>query len=753
MTGESACSRWLVRALVASLTLTAVSSRGFAQAANAEPERQPLVRSVALRGVTKVDREQLAVGLFTKGSRCKNVLYVPICLVTRSPTFNVRRHLDPVELRRDELRIRLFYWRRGYRDAVVSTQMNRARGGVRIVFNIQENEPTIVESILIRQTDSVLPSRVVDASVQLRANDPLNLVAMDSSIVLLQEALWERGYADGIVELDTSRVDNTRNAGPVTLMLDPGPRATVHAIQIEGNQEVSDATIARLLRFRKGDLYRRSVLLESQRDLYLSGLFSEIEMGAQPSSDSAKIVDVRLTEAPLRNLEFTSGFTTADFLQFEANFTRYNVFGGARRMTLRGTVSNLLAGSLNGSGPFYDVTNGARGSERDPFLRPTWAASVEFSQPWFLAAGNQLGASIFTHRRSVPGVVTDRGFGGSVALTRDFAMRTNGTLGYTYEASTVEASDLYFCVTLGLCVQETIRVISRRHPLAPVAFVTQYDRTNHPFTPNRGVRARLDVEHASNLTASDYAYHRAALTASKYFRTSPTTVLAGRVRLGIVRALSGTNRSLGIVGDSGGLLIHPRKLFFSGGSQSVRGYGENQLGPRVLTIDPAKLTDPPLANPCTSAQLAAGNCNPNQAGIRTRDFQPRPLGGTSLAEASVEYRFPISFAEGLTGAVFVDGAIVATRRFANLFDATSAITPGFGVRFNTPVGPVRLDMGVRPTTAEDLPVITQVSDSAGTLQLVTLTTKRRFDQAEASGRSLRKILSRLTLHLAIGPAF
>ncbi len=719
-----------------------------------EIEGRPLVRSVRVHGVNKVDGRALLAGLATKSSHCKNVLYTPICLFTRSPVFSLRRYLDAVELRRDELRIRLFYWRRGYRDVMVSSRVTPAGGGgVRVVFDIQENAPTIVESLTITQTDTVLPEPVVAAAVQLRANDPLDLVAMDSSIVLLRDALWDRGYADASVELDTSRVDNERNAGPVALVLEPGPRATVRAIEIEGNKEVSDVTIRRLLRFSPGGLYSRSALLESQRDLYLSGLFSEVELKAAPSGDSAKTVELRLTEAPLRSVEFSGGFTTADFLQFEANFTRYNYLGAARRVTLRGAVSNVLAPQLNGSGLFYDVTNGAPANERDPFLRPTWSASIEFTQPWFLAAGNQLGASLFTHRRSVPGVVTDVGAGGTIAFTRALGPGTNATLGYTFEASTIQASDLYFCVLVGLCVQSTIRVVARRHPLSPIALVTQYDGTNDPFTPNRGIRARLDLEHASRITGSDYAYHRAELTASKYFRTSRSTVLATRVKLGFVRALAGTNEALGIPGDTAPRVIHPRKQFFSGGSRSVRGYGENQLGPRVLTIDPAKLTDTSNATPCTTSQLVDGSCNPNQPGIRARDFQPRPLGGSSLAEASIELRFPISFAQGLAGAVFVDGGIVGTRRFADVFGATAMITPGFGVRFNTRAGPVRLDVGIRPSTVEDLPVITQVSDSVGNLQLVTLQTKRRYDQTETSGSSLRKILGRLTLHLAIGPAF
>ena len=753
MSARARGARVLVRVLAFTAPLIIAGAPVHAQRAAAEQDDRPLVRSVALRGVAKVDRRLLVEGLATKSSKCKNVLYAPICLFSRSPIFSVRRHLDLAELRRDDLRIRLFYWRRGYRDVAVTSKVNPSRGGVRVVFDIKENEPTIIEKMTVEQKDSVLPSAVVARSIQLKEKDPLDLVAMDSSMILLHEALFERGYADADVQLDTSKVDNARNAGPVTIVLEPGPRTTVAAIDIDGNKEVSDLTIRRLLRFQAGGLYRRSALLESQRDLYLSGLFSEVDIGVQPGFDSAKTVEVRLTEAPLRNIDLKAGFTTADFLQFESLFTRYNFLGGARRLTLRGTVSNLLANQLNGNGVFYDVTNGALPGEREPFLRPTWSASIELTQPWFLTAGNQLTASVFTHRRSVPGVVTDIGAGGTISMTRDLGIRTNTTLGYTYEASRIEASDVYFCVAAGVCVPSTVRVIAQRHPLSPIALVTRYDGTNSAFTPTRGIRGRVELEYASRLTASDYQYGRVTGTASTYFRTSRTTVLATRVRLGFVRALSGNNRTLGVPGDTASLVLHPRKQFFAGGSQSVRGYGENQLGPRVLTIDPAKLTDTSRTTACTMSQVADGTCDPNQPGIRARDFQPRPLGGTSLAEASVEYRFPIAFAQGLTGAIFVDGAVVGTRRFSDLFGATGAITPGFGVRFTTPVGPVRLDLGVRPRTVDDLPVITQVTDSTGRLQLVTLETRRHFDESETSGRSLRKILSRLTLHLAIGPAF
>ena len=102
--------------------------------------------------------------------------------------------------------------------------------------------------------------------------------------------------------------------------------------------------------------------------------------------------------------------------------------------------------------------------------------------------------------------------------------------------------------------------------------------------------------------------------------------------------------------------------------------------------------------------------------------------------------------------VRVDGAVVRGGQFSNLIGSTASITPGFGLRFDTYVGPVRLDLGIRPTLVEDLPVVTDVAGPGGTEQLVTLKTLRRYDPVQGSG-GIRGILNRLMLHLAIGPAF
>ena len=738
------------------LGATLVPAASAQESATGNGEGGPLVTEVELRGVRRMEPDEILAGIATQASECRTFLYTPICWVTKSGRVFERRYLDALELRRDVLRIRLYYWRRGFRDTRAVARTEPAGEGVRVVFDITEGEPTIIERLDVQQEDSVLPRRVVARALQLRAGDPLDVLALDSSAVLLRDALWDRGYADAAVELDTGRVSEGANRGPVTIVVRPGARTTVGAIEIEGNRRIEEGTIRRLLTFQQGDLFRRSDVLESQRNLYLSGMFSEVDMNAPATSDTSKVVQLRVAEGDLHRLDLTSGFSTADFLQLESVFTRYNFMGAGRRLTVRGTLANLGAPQLSGKGVFYDVTNGAQGSRRNAFVSPTWATSIDFTQPWFLSPRNQLGASIFTHRRTVPGVVIDRGRGATLAFTREHGPRVSSTLGYTYERSRIDASDVYFCVTFGVCLGGSINAIASDNPLAPLALTTLIDQSNDALNPTTGYRARFELEHASGATMSDFRYNRVAGSASRYFRVARRSVLAGRVRFGWADPLAGTADALGIPSGGERGLIHPRKRFYSGGSQSVRGFGENQLGPRVLTIAPEKLTTAPSdsqAAPCSAQQIRNLTCDPNHAVVSNADFNPQPLGGTTLAEASVEFRFPLSFYEGLTGAVFIDGALIGTDAFSSILGATGAVTPGFGVRLATPIGPVRLDLGVRPLLVERLPVITQVSDTVGVASLVILQTARRYDPANASGHILRQILGRLTLHLSVGPAF
>jgi outer membrane protein insertion porin family/translocation and assembly module TamA len=405
--------------------------------------------------------------------------------------------------------------------------------------------------------------------------------------------------------------------------------------------------------------------------------------------------------------------------------------------------------------------------EQSRYFSPTYQVGADVTQRWFGNPRNTLGTGGFLRRRSSPGVFVDRGYGGNVSFTRDLTPRTPASLSYVFEINRVEAGSVYFCVNYGVCDAPTISALGGQQRLSPALLSFRQNNTDSPLSPTRGTRMRAEIEHASRATLSDFRYNRAYGESSAYRRIGfRRAVLAARARLGWVDALSGTNAAVGVESsgslDAGGEVLHPRTRFYAGGSQSVRGYGENQLGPRVLTIDPGKLlradtlADP--TSPCRpgASNAAAGDCV-NRPGLSDDDFVPRPVGGTMLVEGSVEARIPVW--GPVTAAVFVDGALLGERSLSSIGEGTGAVTPGVGVRYISPVGPIRVDIGYRPRTTEALPVITQVG-TAGNRGLVDLS---QLDQTSGCGGQARRgcrvysggegFLRRLTLHLSIGEAF
>src|SRR6202050_2130996 len=166
-----------------------------------------------------------------------------------------------------------------------------------------------------------------------------------------------------------------------------------------------------------------------------------------------------------------------------------------------------------------------------------------------------------------------------------------------------------------------------------------WDNTDDKYYPTRGAIVTLLAEQGGVIWGGDYKYYRTTLEARNYTTIAKDTVLATRAKFGIAESL-GSGRD------------YPLFLrFFPGGEGSVRGYGRWRLGP-----------------------LSASN---------------DPLGGLCLFEGSVELRHPIY--ETLGGAVFVDFGQTSLRTYT----FPTPLRFGFGpaVMYQTPIGPLRLDLG------------------------------------------------------------
>ena len=144
------------------------------------------------------------------------------------------------------------------------------------------------------------------------------------------------------------------------------------------------------------------------------------------------------------------------------------------------------------------------------------------------------------------------------------------SIGYRLERAAVDAGDVYFCESFGICDPAALSVFRDFRRLSAVSLGGSLNEANSPVAPSRGQTARIDLEYASAATGSEYDHFRVDGAAAAY-RPLGSWVLATHVRAGWAHT-------------PGSEVLHPRMLFYAGGSQSVRGYRDNQLGPRVLRV-------------------------------------------------------------------------------------------------------------------------------------------------------------------------
>src|SRR6202022_551592 len=242
----SRCLRARVSALLAGALFLAPAALTSQQSVPTGPSH-PEVVNLTLKGVRAMKTADLVQSIYTTASYCNSLLLKPFCLISKSHYFYTKKYLDHKELERDVLRIRIFYWKRGYRETEVDTAVvPRGPNNVGVTFLIKEGPPILVSNVVVNQATPLLSQREINRSLAIGKGGPLNLIRVDSSRFFLQTGLFDKGYADA--EVDTTIVvDSAAHSAEVSFTLNPKYKTTVEDIVISGNQGVNDRTIRKSL--------------------------------------------------------------------------------------------------------------------------------------------------------------------------------------------------------------------------------------------------------------------------------------------------------------------------------------------------------------------------------------------------------------------------------------------------------------------------------------------------------------------------
>jgi len=744
----------VVRRAVGMLLLLGVSAPVAVSAQRLGPE----VRAVEFVGNVAFPPDSLARAIVTTQTECRSFLLkwvVPVC-----PVFGWgqrRSELRERDVPRDVQRLERWYQMRGFREVDVESQTEIDEDGrARVRFAITEGRPILADSIGYETPEGFPAATLLDA-LPIDPGDRWSTLALDQTRDTLVRRLQNRGYPYADVLRQTVLPQGEPYHAHVTFEIEPGASARYGDIRVEGIQHLDESTVLRTLPFRSGDPYRVDQLLDGQARLFGLDIVrnARVEpdtatMRSRSPPDSIVPLFVQVSEGDPYRIRAGAGFNTAECFNSESRWTSRNFLGGGRVVQVRGRLANMLApcGAQSGEGEF---------------ARLTWVAAVDFSQPWIFSTRNSFNASLFAERQSVPDIFIRRAVGLQLALVRAVGPRTPLTLSYRPELSTLDAAEVLLCTGFLVCTQRDLSTLTGTRRLAPFGINLTRDLANSLLNPTSGYRLTFDLEHAAPWTGSEFRYNRALVEGTWYSRLTGVSVLATRLRGGWVGW--GAFDVEGVRTD----IVHPQKRFYAGGANSVRGFGQSRLGSRVLAVDnPANLLSEfrqtPGA-PCLPADIIAATCD--SGGLRNI-FVSRPIGGTRVIEGNIELRFAL-------GREF---EFVTFGDFGQVWGADQdfaleelEFTPGVGVRYLSPVGPIRVDLGYSFRGSERLSVVTrQIAPFAGACAPAPAPSPC-LDVRDADGTSSRipyvqtgelavlpDVLfgeneSRLQLHLSIGQAF
>ena len=701
--------------------------------------------------LTAQEQERIVRGLSFVGNKALDDLTLESAIATTKSSawarywivrwmgLGEKRYFSEVEFRRDVVRLILLYRQSGYMNAVVDTSVRRTARDAYVTFRIHEGDPVRVSRLDVRGVDSVFNVEKLKHDLPLQVGDPFNRFLMQASADTIIGRLRTGGYPYAEVLRNFDSEAGILKA-EVELDVQPGPRMRIGAVDVRGLRDVDTGTVRRVNSVRPGTIFNQDALYQTQRDLYGLGVFNSVNVLLVDSiraqglpADSTVRVLVQVAEGPRHQVRFGGGYGSVECLRVQSGWAAHDFLGGARTLDLSARVSKL-GGTPKGSTGFDQFCNPFGGAWNFDTLN--YSVGLTLRQPAFLSRRNVGTLGLLAERHSEFTVFTREAIGGNADLTFNARGRLPVTVGYGYSFGRTLASAGVYCSVFRVCDSTSQGFLRKKHGFGAVSVTLVRDRVNNILDPSEGSVATMTLAHASRAIGSDSAYefNRGEFEVAKYYSIGRRSVFAWRVRGGTI-----VPRKIKI-GTQDVPYVAPDQRFYGGGPNSVRGYGRNELGPLVYVLSNVDPKDTSEASQTTVVDTIIG-------GEKVfRGVQTRPTGGNTAIIVNAELRLPSPIlASRMRLGVFVDAGQVWARGAETITTSDVKVTPGAGVRFTTPLGPVRIDVAYRGYADERGPLLYQTSDTASTVTQI----RTSYPPQRVS----RTFWQKLVLQFAVGQAF
>jgi outer membrane protein assembly factor BamA len=548
------------------------------------------------------------------------------------------------------------YKNEGFAKAKVEPQLRDHEPQIDITFRIFEGDQDRVNALRVVNSQDQPIQPVTSRPLNLAPGKPYSRKLLEDDRSRILADYLDHGYLNAHFDSTAAPAPENPHLVNVVYKIDPGPLARIGEVALLGPQHAQPKFLRSITdpNVKEGQPLSEGKLLSSESDLYNLGIFDWANISPLRPIEGQEYEEVlvKVHESKRNTLDVGSGFEAvprtgnvpvgavalpgvpAVSLGNKFRTSQQSFFGPRfsfqyARRDLRGRAETASFGLL-----YSRLDQRGTATYSDPRLRGwTWASLFS------LSGERTTENPIYT---AVLGQV-------SWQLEKTLDPKRTKTVRVRYSFQHTNLSNI--------TIPELVLPQDQRVRLSTFSAEYVRDTRDQP----------LDAHHGIYQTTSFGVTPTAIGSSSNFTRFLGQTAFYRPIRPWLTWA---NNFRIGFAAPFAGSFVPLSERFFSGGADSLRGFAINGAGPqRPVTV----CTNPSDTSTCSLISV--------------------PVGGHMLAIINSEARFPIPLKSGLGGVVFYDGGNVYSNINFHQFTSNYTNSIGFGIRYHTPVGPIRIDIG------------------------------------------------------------